>query len=174
MRRLVLIWCLVIWCLPGMWSAHGQERATYKFGETPLPYRVAWGPYTVSVEGARKHPTIGRRVRILDRKGRSLREVDAFYVGQVDFLDLDGSGVGELRVAAEPDNNIVADRRTFCFTRRGRLHNVLVMPSEFDRLQDLGHDGRPELLSKNWAPLEYVGDLCHACSPPIYLILRWN
>ena len=104
----------------GLPSVHAQAGTLpYKFNETPLPYHVTWGPYTVTVEGARNHPMTGRRVLIADRAGRVLREIDAYFIATVDFLALDGSGVKALHVVTEPDNNLLANRPHLLFFTPG-------------------------------------------------------
>lgn len=176
--RISPLLCLAGWLLlVGLPSVNGREQTpSYEFYETPLPYRVAWGLYTVTVEATGTDEKHANRVQILDRAGRVQREINAQTVSKVDFVALDGEGRRNLRVVTAPGNNLQAHIRTYCFTCRGGLRNVLVMPYEFDHIQDLDRDGRPEILGDNWAPLEYSGGggLCHAAYPPVYLILRWD
>ena len=140
--------------------------------DTPLPYKTLWGPYTVSV--VRLRDNNGDRFQILDAHGNVLREIKAPRMQEVTYLHLSGRGPADLRVLAFPESNIIHDRRTFVFSRVGGLHNVLVMPDGFDSVRDLGHDGRCELIADTIAPLEYVDDVCHGCSPALMLVLWWD
>ena len=162
----------------GLLAADASTQVpSFESFKTALPYRARWGEYFVSVEATGDDPRVANRLRISDHAGRVLKEINAGYIDAVDYPILNGRGGGEqLRVTTAPDNNLLANRRTYCFTRQDRLRNTLIMPCGIDQFRDLNGDGRPELLSDNPAPLEYVdgGGLCHAAYPPIYLVLQWN
>jgi hypothetical protein len=120
-------------------------------------------------------PEADYRFRIADSSGHVLREIHAPFIDRVDYPNLSGLGSSEeLRVIASPTNNTIAEIRTYCFTRRGGVRNILLMPDGFGVLRDLDHDGRPELLADDAAPLEWVDGLSHGCCPSVMLVLRWD
>ncbi len=131
--------------------------------------KVRWGPYTIMVEHS-DEPSA--RLRIFDGRGVMRRDIRATFI-DVDFPHLSRRGPAALRVVASPNSNILQDRRTLVFSRVGGLHNLLVMPDDFDAIRDLGHDGRRELVVESTA-LEYVAGVCHGCSPELMLALGWN
>ncbi len=147
----------------------------FRIFDHSLPYRAHWGSFIVGVEATGEDQRVANRLRIFDEAGRVLKEINASYIEAVDYPSLAGrAGLAQLQVTTAPDNNLVSERATYCFASRGTLHNILAIPGNIDGLRDLDHDGRPELLLNNPAPFEYVGGLCHAAYPPIFLILRWN
>lgn len=134
------------------------------------PYQVQWGPYTIRLETL---TGLQERLRVLNARSDVLREVRAEEI-VIDFPHLSGHGPAALRVIARPQSNIIHDQRTFVFTRTGSVRNVLVMPCGFDNIRNLGHGGNRELIADDPAPLEYVADVCHACSPHLMLVLGWD
>ena len=136
------------------------------------PYSAAWGGYTVTVVSL---SVVQQRFRIQAPGGEVLREIRAPFINLVDYPDLDGRHRHEfLRVVTHPESNRLADIRTYCFTRRGGLRNVLAMPYGFDTLLDLDGDGRPELISDDPAPLEWISGLAHGFDPSVPVVLRWD
>ena len=155
-------------------NATATPQAFDSIKDSPF-YHVAWGPYTVSVEKTGKNAVTANRCWISNHAGRVLKEINAAYILSVDYPDLAGHGHGEeLCIVTAPYSNLLAKIRTYCFTRHDGLRNILAVPGQFDQASDLGEDGQEELISDDHAPLEYVADLCHTCSPPVWLALRWD
>jgi hypothetical protein len=151
--------------------AWAEEPARFTTSQE-LPYQAHWGPYTVTVVALSRGE---QRFRVSSQEGEVLREIRAPFINLVDYPDLDGRGQFEfLRVITHPRQNTLADIRTYCFTRRGGLRNVLAMPYGFDSAHDLDGDGRPELISDSPAPLEWTAGLSHGCGPSVSVVLRWD
>ena len=140
--------------------------------DTPLPWHTRWGRYDVSID---QLETRDQRFRITDSAGQVLREIRAPFIDEVSFPDLSGRGRSEeLRVITHPEQNTLGDIRTYCFSLRPSLHRILAMRYGFQKVRDLDHDGRPELISDDPAPLEWTAGLCHACCPSVIVVLRWD
>ncbi len=148
-----------------------ESGALHEENGTTL-YDVQWGPYRVAVVQA---AGAWMQFRISDAQGQVLREIGAFSIDHVDYPDLSGRGLGEeLRVEASQMDNTLRDRRTFCFSQRGPLRNVLTMVYGFDEVRRLGRSRRSILISDDPAPLEWAAGLCHGCCPWVRVVLTWN
>ena len=146
-----------------------------RYDANQVPYRTAWGPYTVTVESVGKGDLAPQRLRILDRSGRTRIEVDDRQITDVETVPLTGRGSDDLHVTAYTGGAHCCSTDYF-FSRRGGLHNVLVFGGGNDginAIRDIDGDGRPEVLASNDV-LAYVGDLAYAGSPHLPLVLKWD
>lgn len=169
-------WCWYAWAIvvasASSLSGNTEKPKSFKLFQDHLPYKVQWGEYIVSVVSINPE---SYRFTITSNDGKVQKEIKACFLDSVDFPNLSGKGENDdIRVVTSPGNNTLSNIRTYCYTRRSALRNILAMPGEFEETRDLNHDGRPEIISDNPAPLEWVGDLCHGCCPSVTLVLQWR
>jgi hypothetical protein len=147
-----------------------------KYDEEKLPYRVAWGAYTVTVEKLNTGEYAPERVRILDSRGHVVREIRDQRFVEVNFDKLTGKPPFELHVGAF-SGGAHCCFTDYWFTQEGGLRNLLIFDGGnggVAGIKDLSHNGRPEIIAGNDA-LAYFGDLSYAASPTgLIMVIGWN
>lgn len=146
----------------------------FQFGT--VPYQVVWGQYRVVAEAL---PAAAgeaeQRVRIVDRSGRTVREVRDYRIASVGFVDLVHRGSGDLHVATY-SGGAHCCTTDYYFARSGGVRNLLIFEGGnggvYD-LRDFDRNGRPELIAANDA-LAYFDDLCYVCSPGLEMVIGWT
>jgi hypothetical protein len=146
-----------------------------KFDPERLPYRAAWGPYTVVVEKVGAGDWDGERARVLDAGGQVLREVENQRITGVSFRDLTGEGTPDLWLSTFSGGAHCCSTDYF-FTREGGLRNLLIFDGRnggINAIKDLNGDGRPEILAGSDV-LAYFADLPYAASPWMPMVIGWE
>jgi hypothetical protein len=153
---------------PMVWGGAPKELSS----SSDLPYATKWGQYIVSADETQDGK---ERFQLKDGKGRVVQEIRSDFICEVTFPNMDGKGRGDfLKVVVRPQQNTLADIRTFVFSKRGGLHNILKLTFGFEELRDLDGDGRPELISHNAAPFEWIDPVCHGADPDLFMVLKWT
>ncbi|MBW3623755.1 MAG: hypothetical protein KY468_10155 [Armatimonadetes bacterium] len=150
-----------------------------RFTPDRLPYRIAWGPYTVVVDRKPGIPAgdLPRQyVRILDAKGRTVKEVRDAKIGDVRIEEATGTGVPELWIDTT-SGGMSCCLTQYLFTRDGGpVRNLLIFEGGYGNItgaRDLNRDGRPEFIALNDALDGYEGRP-HAVSPTLTRVIGWN
>lgn len=163
-----LIALLVALIMPG--SPHFER------GKQPLPYQARWGTYRIVVEKyGRQDQEAQQRVRILDAKGRTLREVRGHWITRVDTVELTGRAPDELHIQ-ESSRHMYCCTTDVYFTCEGGLHNLLIFRGQdlgIQAIKDLNGDGRPEIIAQNPALMDFSG-WTFARSTILITVLGWN
>lgn len=140
------------------------------------PTRTKWGAYTVVVEKLGKEEFSPSRVRILDSKGRVMREIQDQRFEMVEFVEMDGKPPAELHLSAY-SGGAHCCFTDYWFTQKGSLHNLLIFDGGNEgvgAMKDLNGDGRKEIIAGNDC-LAYFGDLSYAASPSsLIMVIGWN
>lgn len=140
------------------------------------PARTRWGAYTVVVEKVGKEEFSPSRLRILDSRGRVIREIQDQRFEVVEQVEMDGSPPAELHLTAY-SGGAHCCFTDYWFTRKGGVRNLLIFDGGnggVGGMKDLNGDGRKEILAGNDC-LAYFGDLSYAASPSsLTMILGWN
>jgi hypothetical protein len=146
-----------------------------RYNAERLPYRVAWGPYTVVAEKTGPEEDASMRVRVVDTAGHVLLEIRDQQILDVALVELTGRGALELYVHTDT-GALRCCSTQYYFTRDEGLRNLLIyegMLGCITQIKDLNGDGRPELIAGIDA-LAYLGRLPFQNTPWLQRVLGWN
>lgn len=155
-------------------AAAGLFTAPPKFDPEKLPYRAAWGSFTVLAEKAGSEEFSPQRARILDSQGQLQREVRDERIADVSYPTLARKGP-DLRVDGFSGGAHCCST-TYFFTQEGGLRNVLIFDGNnggINAVKDLNGDGRAEIIASSDA-LAYFGGLPYAASPWLIMVIGWD
>src|SRR5262249_37622834 len=141
-----------------------------------LPYHARWGPYQIIVEHtAHDDSSSPLQVRILDKQGRTLREVRAVAVTRIEEVRLLGKAPAELHIALWSGGAYASFTEVY-FTRKRGLRNLLIFDGQdlgVCSIKDLNGDGVPEIITKNPVLGDFSAYYFHR-HWPVITILGWN
>jgi hypothetical protein len=141
-----------------------------------LPFRAPWGPYRIVIDQI-GHDEDGSplRLRIVGRRGRTLREVRAWAITNVSEVRLLGRSATELDVSLSSGGAYASFTEVY-FTRRHGLRNLLVFDGGdlgVREVSDLNADGVPEIVAESPLLMDFSGYHFHRAWP-VVTILGWN
>jgi hypothetical protein len=168
-ENLMLRFAMMVWALAAGLSAPP------KFDAEKLPYRAAWGQYTILVEKTGTEEFTPQRARILDERGEVVREVRDERIMDVTFPRVTGGAAEDLHISTYSGGAHCCSTDYF-FTREGGVRNLLIFNGRnggINGLKDLNGDGRLEIVASLDA-LAYFGGLAYAASPWMVMVIGWD
>lgn len=151
----------------------------YHRSEPSRPFKMKWGPYIVIVERYRGYNPLSselpERVRIVDRKGTTVREVRGAMIPHIEKVNVTGKGGQDLYIS-EFSGGAYCCTTNLIFTYRGGLRNLMVYSGHHFGVRDFGdidRDGRQEIFIDSPALMDFSG-WHFVRSPSLATILRWN
>lgn len=158
-------------------STASVEAGTVAFEMDKLPYKAAWGAYTVTVDPIKDDSVLPQQLlRIRDGSGKVLREIDTSKFDELKLLELSGKGAPELFVSAW-DGGAHCCFKGFVFTRDGGLRNLLILDlgnGHVMEFKDLNSDGRPEIIASNDVLSTLGLDLPYSVVPWMNMVIGWD
>jgi len=141
-----------------------------------VPFRTSWGPYRIAIDRIGKDDDGGwQRLRIMNSRGRTLREVRAWAITKVSSIRLLGPSKTEIEIALWSGGAYASFTRVY-FSRRARLRNLLVFNGgslDVREIRDLNRDGIPEIVVESPVLLDFSGYHFHR-PYPVIAIYGWD
>lgn len=176
MRNAVAVKCLLWGCgLVALTSAAAHAQQPPKYDEQKLPYRARWGAYTVQVVKQGKEAFDPERFRILDARGRVVKEIQGLRITDLQFPKLDPHGPPALQATGFTGGAHCCFVDYF-FTRDRGVRNLLIFNGGNDsvgEIKDLNGDGRPEMIAGNDS-LAYFGGVPYVFCAHLEMVIGWD
>ncbi len=152
-----------------------KDTPEYKFG-MPLPFKGKWGQYTIAIDRLGTNPDDSpQRLRILDGKGRTLKEIVGPRYGEVRLVDVTGKGAGDLHIS-NWSGGAYCCRTEWIFTKRNGVRNILSHWGRhlgIQKFADLNGDGRQEIIVASPALQKFSG-WQFSRSQNLQMVWAWN